>query len=253
MGSGNIFAANNAAISLGFGLTNTISNSLMLGFGLHPAIFIGGNNYVGVETTTPSSALEVNGVITVDGNFSNPIWTNSHWRTPFVVNTLGATRYARTGTTHVYMGDCVTDDGISTGWYWMMSLPQVDTSGVPYYPMSLTYTDNGFNASSTIPTLNVNGLIRAQEVRVCLSGCDFVFERGYKLMGLTDLDKFIQENHHLPGIASATQMESDKVSLGKLDSQLLQKVEELTLYVVQQQKRIDELERKVSNMNAENK
>lgn len=96
--------------------------------------------------------------------------------------------------------------------------------------------------------LNVNGTIWATEVKVCLSGCDFVFEKGYNLMPINDLQTYLQLNHHLPGIASAQEMESDKVELGKLNSSLLQKVEELTLYIIQQQKQIDELNKKVDGL-----
>lgn len=91
-------------------------------------------------------------------------------------------------------------------------------------------------------TLDVNGIIRANEVKVCAFGtCDFVFDKDYKLMPLNDLENYLNLNHHLPGIPSAQEMEKDgNVSLGKMDSQLLQKVEELTLYILQQQKEIDE-------------
>lgn len=91
--------------------------------------------------------------------------------------------------------------------------------------------------------LNVGGTIWCNEIKVCLSGCDFVFDKNYKLMPIDDLEKYVELNHHLPGIASAGEMESsDGVALGKMNSQLLQKVEELTLYILQQQKQIKELE-----------
>lgn len=63
---------------------------------------------------------------------------------------------------------------------------------------------------------------------------------------LTDLQNYLNLNHHLPGIPSAKDMQgSDGVALGKMDSQLLQKAEELTLYVFQQQKEMEELKAEI--------
>jgi hypothetical protein len=98
--------------------------------------------------------------------------------------------------------------------------------------------------------LSVNGTIWCTEVKVCAIGCDFVFDKGYKLMPLEDLEQYLQLNHHLPDIASAKEMEgSDGVALGKMNSQLLQKVEELTLYILQQQKEIDKQNEQIKLMN----
>jgi hypothetical protein len=94
--------------------------------------------------------------------------------------------------------------------------------------------------------LDVCGVIRAKEVRVNLTGCDFVFEDGYKLMPLGELEQFISKNKHLPEVAPAKEMETaDGVEVGQLQSKLLQKVEELTLYVIQQNKKIEELEKQL--------
>jgi hypothetical protein len=70
-----------------------------------------------------------------------------------------------------------------------------------------------------------------------------VFDKNYYLIPIDSLNAYITQNNHLPGIASAKQMETDgNVSLGKMNSQLLQKVEELTLYIIDLNKRITVLE-----------
>ncbi len=89
--------------------------------------------------------------------------------------------------------------------------------------------------------LDVNGPIRANEIKVNTNGADFVFEKSYNLMPLSKLDKFIQEKKHLPEIKSALKMQKDGVYLGKLNTKLLQKIEELTLYTIQQEKKIEVL------------
>jgi hypothetical protein len=91
--------------------------------------------------------------------------------------------------------------------------------------------------------LNVCGTVRANEVKVDLTGCDFVFENDYQLLSLSELDNFIKKHKHLPEIASAKEMEKNGTDLGVLTSKLLQKIEELTLYTIEQNKKIIELEK----------
>jgi hypothetical protein len=95
--------------------------------------------------------------------------------------------------------------------------------------------------------LDVNGTIRAKEVKVNLnSGADFVFEPGYRLKPLDEVQSFIKENKHLPEIPTAAEMTNGDTNLGELQVKLLQKIEELTLYVIQQngelQKQNDEIQ-----------
>ena len=99
----------------------------------------------------------------------------------------------------------------------------------------------------------------AKELYVCISGCDFVFDKDYNLMPLDKLEEYLQLNHHLPGIASAKEMESgDGVAIGKLNTALLQKQEETMLYILQLNKQIKAqddkitlLEQKLDAMEAE--
>lgn len=98
--------------------------------------------------------------------------------------------------------------------------------------------------------LDVAGSVRANEVVVNTNGADFVFEKNYRLRNLKELDCFIKRNHHLPEIPSAGEMEARGVGIGELNKRLLQKVEELTLYLIKkdkqlrlQDKRIKALER----------
>ncbi|PXY02517.1 hypothetical protein DF185_00030 [Marinifilum breve] len=81
--------------------------------------------------------------------------------------------------------------------------------------------------------LDVNGTIRAKEIKVETNWADFVFEENYQLMKLSELEEFIKENGHLPEIPTEEQVEESGISLGEMNSKLLQKVEELTLYVIQ--------------------
>lgn len=94
--------------------------------------------------------------------------------------------------------------------------------------------------------LAVEGKIGAREVQVTLSNPfpDYVFASNYKLRSLTSLENFINKNKHLPGIPSAAEVEKNGgVELGKLNTKLLEKVEELTLYVIELNKKVERLEK----------
>ena len=90
--------------------------------------------------------------------------------------------------------------------------------------------------------IRATGTIRANEVRVASGGADFVFADDYSLRSLKEVEQFIIENKHLPEIAPADEMIQNGVNMGEFQIQLLQKIEELTLYVIELEKRLSEVE-----------
>lgn len=96
--------------------------------------------------------------------------------------------------------------------------------------------------------LNVGGKIICEELRVQLTSSwpDYVFEPEYKRLSLTDLEQTVKSNKHLPGIPSAAQVELDKgISVGDFQKRLLEKVEELYLYIFEMNKENQDLRRQV--------
>jgi len=86
-----------------------------------------------------------------------------------------------------------------------------------------------------------SGLIRAREIKVDLTTWpDYVFENNYQLMPLPKVENYIQLNGHLPNVPSATEVEENGLSLGEMNKVLLEKIEELTLYLIEQEKRLKE-------------
>lgn len=81
-----------------------------------------------------------------------------------------------------------------------------------------------------------------------LQWSDKVFEPAYQLMPLPEVAAFIQKNKHLPNVPSASEVVKNGVDVNEMVSKLLEKVEELTLYIVEQQKEIDLLKEKVINI-----
>ncbi len=95
--------------------------------------------------------------------------------------------------------------------------------------------------------LSVAGKIIAQEVKIVLSvpASDFVFEKDYALMPLTDVEQYINNHKHLPEVPSADKFRKDGYGVGEMDDLLLRKIEELTLYIISQQKEIDAMKKQL--------
>lgn len=93
--------------------------------------------------------------------------------------------------------------------------------------------------------LAVNGRIVCEELKVKLSQNwpDYVFHEDYKLMPLSEVQKFINTNKHLPNIPSAATVEKEGIFVGDMQKKLMEKVEELTLYILDLQKQVDELKK----------
>jgi hypothetical protein len=70
---------------------------------------------------------------------------------------------------------------------------------------------------------------------------DYVFKSDYKLMSLHDLEQYVKKNSHLPEIPSADEIRKDGINISQMNNLLLKKVEELTLYTIDQAKQIQEL------------
>ncbi len=107
----------------------------------------------------------------------------------------------------------------------------------------------GIGTTTTgIHKLAVEGSIGAREIKVQATGwSDFVFENNYNLPTLKEVENHISENGHLKDIPSAKEVEKDGFFLGQMDAKLLQKIEELTLYTIQQEKKIEKLEEKLDS------
>lgn len=107
-------------------------------------------------------------------------------------------------------------------------------------PIIAMYDTGNVGIGTTTPThkLAVNGAIRAKEVIVDTGWSDYVFADDYRLAPLAEVESRIKAERHLPGIPSAAEVAEHGVSMGEMQSKLLAKIEELTLHVIAQEKRI---------------
>lgn len=118
----------------------------------------------------------------------------------------------------------------------------------------------GIGTANPDEKLTVKGKIHAEEIKVDLSvPADYVFQKyftgssslkpDYQMPSLTEIETFVKENHHLPNIPSAREIQENGLQLGEMNNLLLQKVEELTLYIIEQNKRVEALEAKITENN----
>ncbi len=134
-------------------------------------------------------------------------------------------------------------DGISGGDRFVVGTTQWDTKVFHEFFVVRTDGSIGIGIAQPKSKLDVNGSIRAKEVRIEATGwADFVFLENYKLPSLSEVESHIKENKHLPNIPSESEVKEKGISIGEMQAKLLQKIEELTLYVIEQNKKIEKLE-----------
>lgn len=102
----------------------------------------------------------------------------------------------------------------------------------------------GIGMDDPVNKLEVNGTIRSKEIIVeSINWPDYVFGNNYPMHSLEELELFIHEHHHLPNIPSAKQIETNGQPIGQTQKQMMEKIEELTLYILELNNRIEELEK----------
>ncbi len=193
---------------------------------------------IGIGTTSPDEKLDVNGNAVFRGDIGLLKYGNAGMRLKTTANHKGTfiSGFYNSTSAEWYLGSIVS--GIGGTQRGMLSYVhgnnpyQVYTSNQKRFEIS----GNG-NAA-------IYGKLEAKEIKVTTSPtADFVFEESYNLPTLKSIEKHIKEKKHLPEIASAKEMEKNGVNVGNFQIQLLQKIEELTLYTIEQEKKIKSLEK----------
>ena len=198
------------------------------------------NGKLGVGTADPNEKLVVNGGISVLG--SNSVASvNGFYNCLQLINPSHAAIVYQPGTSKELMfgfhsnGNFYWGTGQSAGNDYCMVLSKTGDLTV--------FNSIGIGATSNLDgyKLNVNGNIRANEIKVVTGWSDFVFANDYRLRGIDEVETFIRNNNHLPDIPTAKEVEENGINLGEMNARLLQKIEELTLYVIDLQKQVDDL------------
>lgn len=164
-------------------------------------------------------------------------------------------------------GTGVTNNKLSVwvqiGISWLSYVPiEIRTYGNVHFektnqPCFTSIQDSGkiFNMQTffgmTGDRFEVAGNIRAKEVKVELENWpDYVFEADYNLPSLTSVKKFITQYGHLPDIPVAAEVQYQGIALGEMNAKLLQKIEELTLYTLQQEEKLQQQQQRIDTLSA---
>lgn len=112
----------------------------------------------------------------------------------------------------------------------------------------------GIGTSNPKDKLSVNGTIRAKKVRVMTSIdlADYVFAPDYTLRSLAEVEQYVQQHQHLPGVPSAQKVKEEGLEIAEFQNKLLEKIEELTLYAIDQEKRMVTQEQRLQALEREN-
>lgn len=109
---------------------------------------------------------------------------------------------------------------------------------------------NNFFEGAREYKLAINGHIRAKAAHIYPAWADYVFEEDYPLMNLEDLESYIDENGHLPGMPTAAEVAEQGIDIGEIQVKTLEKIEELTLYLLEMKQENDALKEEIEKLKA---
>ena len=188
----------------------------------------------------PNVALTIGQLSNTSGNYPARLDLISTPTSPAFLRFTSGTTTIRHQITEAG-GDLVIQPGVTGGGANAM----VKVEGKLKIGDLYTYINSGIHTDAH---LFVGGKIAARSCIITVnSWADDVFAEDYKLMPLNELDGYIKNNKHLPGIPSEAEVKSNGLSVGDSDAQLLRKIEELTLYTLQLKKEIEELKSSSTN------
>jgi hypothetical protein len=220
------------------------------------AIYYNGGN-VGVGTSSPTQPLEVNaknpggwstGGVTIDGGGDNGSYTAlqlSHvdvrgsyttpWTSSLVFNGVNTSSIP------------TANGGLNGALQFYTANAQTIQLGTSNAARMTILSSGNVGIGTTNPThkLAVNGTIRTREVVVDTGWADYVFEPEYRVKPLSEVHTYIQQHRRLPDMPSAEEVREKGVGLGEMQVKLLAKIEELTLQMIQMDRRNQELQARV--------
>ncbi|WP_336518202.1 bZIP transcription factor [Pollutibacter soli] len=208
-----------------------------------------GTGNIGIGTSEPVSKFHIVGSQTLAGNLTFTEGTQS-------------IQFANPGATPNPMMFMFASGTVNTERMVIAHSPAYPTWGLRYtdasdkfdfigagtsrMTISLGSGNVGIGVTSPAYKLEVCGTIRAKEVRVETGWCDYVFEKDYKLRTLEELESYINANKHLPGIAPAAEVEKEGLKVAEMNKAMMEKIEELTLYVIQLSKENKKLQEEIN-------
>ncbi|MDX2359307.1 MAG: hypothetical protein QNK23_00780 [Crocinitomicaceae bacterium] len=200
---------------------------------------------IGIRTGTPAFALHVQG----DGYFSSHIGVGIEPQSEVQLNSRTARK----------VGFCIDHNYSSEfGYAYKAIINDITTKGIGIYSniynkdIFTVYGDGTIEVSNDthkILKLESNGLLHARRIKVDADVWpDYVFGDNYELRPLREVEEYIEQEGHLPNFPSAEEVVEEGMDLGDMNVRLMEKVEELTLYMIQQQKEIELLKEEINKL-----
>ncbi len=224
----------------------------------NPVLFANyANRNVGIGTSTPRGKFEIKMDASDHISFGRMRTEMSGWATSYI----GLNAYREDGGIWKTTGD-VNNSGAAVMFansFGDLMFTTINGANAPYEVLTadagiksgtkMTLTNTGVLGIGINPhnhadlltyKLVVDGNIKCKKLRVDLQNwADYVFDPSYDLMDLNSIEQYIAENKHLPGMPSANQIEKEGADLGEIVKMQQVKIEELTLLMIQMQKKID--------------
>jgi hypothetical protein len=226
------------------------------GFGSTERMRITSAGNVGINIAAPTEKLQVNGgalKLSSSNSYGGPMMLFAASPTAGYVGDWGI-EYVPTGNKGLNFWKPF---GSPNGGNNYLFLADNGNIGVRTDVPSANFTVNGNvligDPATALPAgykLYVQTGILTEKVKVAVAGsinwADYVFAKDYKLRDLGELEAYINANKHLPNIPSADEMVENGLDVATMDAKLLEKIEELSLYIIEQNKRIEKLEQKIA-------
>jgi hypothetical protein len=219
---------------------------------------------LGLGTSTPSQKLEILGNLRVNGEIypgpffhSNQKITTANWENGNLIlsgsNHITAALGDNNGNgafrvTHQSGSEILTVRGINyDGGETKVKVPNHltislgDNNGAS--KLRVTRADGALAM-----TVSSSGILRTKQIIVSNSWADYVFDEDYQLMSISELEQFIQDNKHLPGVPSAQEVEEQGLSLGDMQRIQMEKIEEQALYIIELENKVQGIEDRLSKL-----
>ena len=199
------------------------------------------SGYAGVNTAVPLNDFHVVGVMRWGGYGTDCIYSGQDGTGAYIEQLSSSASKAKIRIQSSRNGD-------NTNYSQFLIDPQF---GFAFTALGNGSSNVGIGTTDTKGyKLAVAGSVIAESLKVknFASWPDFVFAEDYHLPSIPEVEAFIKEHNHLPGIPSETEVAKEGIDVGEMNKKLLQKVEELTLYLIEQNKQMDLLKEKVQKL-----
>jgi len=194
---------------------------------------------IGIGTNAPEKTLQINASNSDAGLRIHAVTGNNNTSTPYLLLTGGY----QTNNGVAFRGVNDQNYGRKALAFYSGWEGDIDNPSITNLLERMRISSNGNVGIGTINPknkLDVNGTIHSQEVKVDMNGwSDFVFKKEYNLPTLEEVEKHIADKGHLENIPNEEEVLKNGINLGEMNAKLLQKIEEMTLYMIEMKKEIE--------------